>query len=399
MIESKYMPLDGATSVAQAMRQIDPDVVAAYPITPQTEVVQNFSQYVADGLVHTEFVPVESEHAAMSACIGASAAGARVMTATSANGLALMWEMLYIASGMRLPIVLSVVNRALSSPLNIHCDHSDSMGARDSGWLQLYAETGQEAYDNTIQAIRIAENPGLRVPVMSCQDGFITGHGVERVGLLPDDAVRAFIGSYDPPITLLDVEHPVTMGAWDFTDYYFEHKRQQTEAINNAMPTIEAVRAEYAELSGRPQPTLDMYGMDDADYVIVVLSSTAGTSRAVARELNAKGKKVGVLKPRVFRPFPAKQIVGALQGRKAVAVLDRAISFGAHQGMGPLFGDITSALYNEGVNGLQIVDYIYGLGGRDTIPAHIESVYADLEKINAAGDGGRKVRYLGLREP
>jgi pyruvate ferredoxin oxidoreductase alpha subunit len=397
--QSKYMPLDGATSVAQAMRQIDPDVVAAYPITPQTEVVQNFSQYVADGMVHTEFVPVESEHAAMSACVGASAAGARVMTATSANGLALMWEMLYIASGMRLPIVLSVVNRALSSPLNIHCDHSDSMGARDSGWLQLYAETGQEAYDNTIQAIRIAENPALLVPVMSCQDGFITGHGVERVGLLPDDAVRTFVGSYDPSVTLLDVDNPVTMGAWDFTDYYFEHKRQQTEAINNAMPIIEAVRAEYAELSGRPQPILDMYGMDDADYVIVVLSSTAGTSRAVARELNTKGKKVGVLKPRVFRPFPAKQIVAALQGRKAVAVLDRAISFGAHQGMGPLFTDITSALYNEGVNGLKIVDYIYGLGGRDTIPTHIESVYADLEEISAAGDGDRKVRYLGLREP
>ena len=255
MVESTYLPLDGANAVSQAMRQIEPDVVAAYPITPQTAVVQNFSQYVADGIVNTEFVPVESEHAAMSACVGSSAAGARVMTATAANGLALMWEMLYIASGMRLPIVLTVVNRALSSPLNIHCDHSDSMGARDSGWLQLYAESGQEAYDNTIQALRIAEDAGLLLPVMSCQDGFITGHGVERVGILPDEAVTEFVGTYEPEHYLLDTDHPVTMGAWDFTDYYFEHKRQQSEAMQGAMPIIEKVCAEYEALSGRRSST------------------------------------------------------------------------------------------------------------------------------------------------
>ena len=398
MVQSKYMPLDGANAVSQAMRQINPDVVAAYPITPQTAVVQNFSQYVADGIVGTEFVPVESEHAALSACIGASAAGARAMTATAANGLALMWEMLYIASGMRLPIVMTVVNRALSSPLNIHCDHSDSMGARDAGWIQLYAETGQEAYDNTIQAVRIAENPDLLIPVMSCQDGFITGHGVERVGILPDEAVRDFVGTHKPKYSLLDTDNPVTVGAWDFTDYYFEHKRQQSEAINNAMPIVEAVCAEYAELSGRPQPILDMYGMDDAEYAIVVLSSTAGTSRAVAREWRAKGHKVGVLKPRVYRPFPAKQIVEAIKGCKAVAVLDRAISFGAPQGQGPLFTDTVAALYTEGVAGLQIVDYIFGLGGRDTVPFMIDSVFRDLQAIGASGDRGPMVRYLGLRE-
>ena len=398
MVKSTYMPLDGANSVSQAMRQIDPDVVAAYPITPQTAVVQNFSQYVADGIVHTEFVPVESEHAAMSASIGASAAGARVMTATAANGLALMWEMLYIASGMRLPIVLTVVNRALSSPLNIHCDHSDSMGARDAGWIHLYAETGQEAYDNTVQAIRIAEHPDLLVPVMSCQDGFITGHGVERVGVLPDDAVREFVGAYEPKSYLLDVDHPVTMGAWDFTDYYFEHKRQQSEAINNAMPIIEAVGAEYAALSGRSQPILDEFGMDDADVAIVVLSSTAGTSRSVARQLRAKGIKAGVLKPRVYRPFPAEKIVSAIKGCKAVAVMDRAISFGAPHGMGPLFTDVTSALFNEGVCSLPIVNYIYGLGGRDTTPPMIEAIYDDLQDLAASGDRGQLVRYAGLRD-
>ncbi|OGO06942.1 MAG: pyruvate ferredoxin oxidoreductase [Chloroflexi bacterium RBG_13_56_8] len=398
VVESRYMPLDGANAVSQAMRQINPDVVAAYPITPQTAVVQHFSQYVADGAVDTEFVPVESEHAAMSACVGASAAGARVMTATAANGLALMWEMLYIASGMRLPIVLTVVNRALSSPLNIHCDHSDAMGARDSGWVQLFAETGQEAYDNTIQSVRIAEHSGLLTPVMSCQDGFITGHGVERVGLLPDDAVKAFVGTYTPEYALLDTDNPITMGAWDFTDYYFEHKRQQTEAMNGALPIIEAVSAEYAALSGRPQPILDMYEMDDADYAIIVLSSTAGTSRAVAREWRARGMKVGILKPRVFRPFPAASIVEAIANCKAVAVLDRAISFGAPQGMGPLFADVTAALYNEGVCGLKIVNYIFGLGGRDALPPMIESVFEDLQALDATGKREPMVRYLGLRE-
>jgi pyruvate ferredoxin oxidoreductase alpha subunit len=391
------MPLDGANAVSQAMRQIDPDVVAAYPITPQTAVVQNFSQYVADGIVHTEFVPVESEHAAMSACIGASAAGARVMTATAANGLALMWEMLYIASGMRLPIVLTVVNRALSSPLNIHCDHSDSMGARDSGWLQLYAETGQEAYDNTLQAVRIAENAGLLLPVMSCQDGFITGHGVERVGILPDEAAREFVGEYNPKYALLNTDVPVTMGAWDFTDYYFEHKRQQTEAMNNSLPIVQAVSEEYAKLSGRAQPIIDCYGMDDAEYAIVVLSSTAGTTRAVVRQLRAKGVKVGVVKPRLYRPFPATQIIDAIKGCKAVAVLDRAIAFGAMYGSGPLFGDVTSALFNQSVADLEIINYIYGLGGRDTMPAHIESVFQDLQQIASSGARGDVVRYLGLR--
>lgn len=396
MVKSKYMPLDGANAVSQAMRQINPHVVAAYPITPQTAVVQNFSQYVADGIVDTEFVPVESEHAAMSACVGASAAGARVMTATAANGLALMWEMLYIAAGMRLPIVLTVVNRALSAPLNIHCDHSDSMGARDAGWIHFYAETGQEAYDNTIKALKIAEHPDIQLPVMSCQDGFITGHGVERVGLLPDEAVKEFVGTYEPKYALLDTDHPVTMGAWDFTDYYFEHKRQQNEVLNNCLPIIEAVSKDLEQLSGRDQSIVDCFGMDDAEIAIVVLSSAAGTTRAVVRELRAKGVKAGVVKPRLFRPFPAQQIVDAIKNCKAVAVLDRAISFGAMGGCGPLFLDVTSALFNLGVQ-LPVVNYIYGLGGRDTMPSDIESAFADLQKIADTGTRGELVRYLGLR--
>ncbi|NLD44497.1 MAG: pyruvate ferredoxin oxidoreductase, partial [Chloroflexi bacterium] len=248
------------------------------------------------------------------------------------------------------------------------------------GWLHFYAESGQEAYDNTIKAIRIAEHPGLLTPVMSCQDGFITGHGVERVGILPDEAVREFVGNYQPKHALLDIANPVTMGARDFTDYYFEHKRQQTAAIEGALPII------------------DTYGMEDAEYAIIVLSSTAGTARTVARGLRAKGQKVGLVKPCVFRPFPAKQIVDIIKNCKAVAVLDRAISFGSPQGMGPLFLDTAAALYNEGVSGLPIVDYIYGLGGRDTVPPMVESVYADLAKIGATGERGTMVRYLGLRD-
>lgn len=399
MAKSTVMALDGAKAVANAMRQVNPDVVAAYPITPQTEIVQNFSQFVADGLVDTEFIPVESEHAAMSACIGAAAAGGRVMTATASAGLALMWEVVYVAASMRLPIVMSVVNRALSAPLNIHCDHSDSMGARDAGWIQIYAETAQEAYDNTLQAIRIAEHPALRVPVMSMQDGFITGHGVERVEILDDAEVKKFIGTYQPQHSLLDVDHPATYGAWDFYDFYFEHKRQQTDALSKAMPIIVQVGEEYGRLTGRRYGIFDPYEMDDAEVAIVVLSSTAGTARMVVKALRQKGIKIGLLRPRVFRPFPAQELTEALKNVKVVAVLDRSIAFGAMGGAGPLFLELCAALYTYGNGrGPQVVDYIFGLGGRDVLPAYIERAAQDILHIAETGERGDLVRYLGLRE-
>lgn len=399
MTKSTVMALDGAKAVAHVMRQINPDVVAAYPITPQTEVVQNFSQFVADGLVDTEFVTAESEHGAMSACIGASAAGGRVMTATASAGLALMWEVVYVAASMRLPIVMSVVNRALSAPLNIHCDHSDSMGARDAGWIQIYAETAQEAYDNTLQAIRIAEHPDLLVPVMSMQDGFITGHGVERVETLDDEEVKKFIGTYKPQHSLLDVDNPATYGAWDFYDFYFEHKRQQTDAMSKAMPIIVQVGEEYGKLTGRKYGIFDPYEMDDAEVAIVVLSSTAGTSRMVVKALRKKGIKIGLIRPRVFRPFPAQELAEALKDVKAVAVLDRSISFGAMDGAGPLCLELCAALYAHGTGqGPQVVDYIFGLGGRDVIPAYIEQAAQDILHIAETGERGDLVRYLGLRE-
>ena len=398
MAKSKIRALDGAHAVAEAMRQINPDVVAAYPITPQTAVVQTFSNFVADGLVDTEFVAVESEHGAMSTCIGASAAGGRVMTATASAGLALMWEVVYVASSLHLPIVMPVVNRALSAPLNIHCDHSDSMGTRDAGWIQLYSENPQEAYDNVIQAVRIAER--LLAPVMVMQDGFITGHGVERVEVLDDGVAKGFIGEYKPKHSLLDVDNPATYGSWDMYDFYFEHKRQQTDKLSKAMPIIVEVGEEYGKLTGRKYGIFDAYEMDDAEMAIVVLSSSAGTARMVVRGLRQKGVKIGLIKPRVFRPFPAQEFVEALANVKAVGVLDRSIVFGAMNGdgPGPLYLELCAALFAAGNTTTRVANYIFGLGGRDIIPAYIEQVAQDLAEIAETGEVKSAVGYLGLRE-
>ena len=397
MVESTRKALDGAHACAEAMRQINPDVLAAYPITPQTAIVQTFSQYVADGRVDTEFIPVESEHAAMSACVGAASAGGRVMTATAANGLALMLEIVYIAASGRLPIVMPVVNRALSAPLNIHCDHSDSMMARDSGWIQLYSESAQEAYDNLIQAIRIAEHPDVLLPVMVMLDGFITGHGLERMDVLDDAAVQEFIGTYTAKHSLLDVDNPVTFGAWDMYDYYFEHKRQQTDAMSKAMPVIVDVGKEFGKEFGRDYGVFDPYAMDDAELAIIVLSSAAGTARTTVKELRAKGLKIGLLKPRVIRPFPAQELAAALKNVKAVAVLDRSISFGAMDGAGPLFLEVCAALFAAGAK-TTVLDYIYGLGGRDVVPQHIQQVASNLQDVAGTGKVKSLVNYLGLRE-
>ena len=398
MAKSKITALDGAHAVAEAMRQINPDVVAAYPITPQTAIVQTFSNFVADGLVDTEFVAVESEHGAMSTCIGASAAGGRVMTATASAGLALMWEVVYVAASLHLPIVMPVVNRALSAPLNIHCDHSDSMGTRDAGWMQLYSENPQEAYDNVIQAVRIAE--GLLSPVMVMQDGFITGHGVEGVNVLDDGVVKGFIGEYKPKHSLLDVDNPATYGSWDMYDFYFEHKRQQTDKLSKAMPVIVEVGKEYGKLTGREYGIFETHGMDDAEMAIIALSSAAGTARMVVRGLREKGVKIGLIKPRVFRPFPAKEFAEALAGVKAVGVLDRSIVFGAMNGdgPGPLYLELCAALFAAGNTSTRVADYIFGLGGRDIIPAYIEQVAQDLAKIAETGEVKAPISYLGLRE-
>ena len=393
----KYEALTGDQAVATAMRQINPDVVAAYPITPQTETVEFFAEYVANGEVTTDFICVESEHSAMSACVGASAAGARVMTATSSQGLALMWEIVYIAASYRCPIVMSLVNRALSGPINIHCDHSDVMGARDSGWIILFSENNQEAYDNVIQAVRIAEHPDVLLPVMVCQDGFITSHAMERVEVYDDDDVQAFVGTYRPKHPLLDVDNPITYGALHFYDYYYESKRQQAEAMENARRVIPEITDEFNRKFGRNYGLFEAYRLDDADVAIVVVNSTAGTAKVVVDGLRAQGLKVGLLKPRLFRPFPAKELAEALRHLKAVAVMDRSIAFGYLNNAGPLFIELTAALALNSVH-IPVVNYIFGLGGRDIKPSEIESVYRDLLQVAETGRVERLVTYLGVRE-
>ncbi len=387
--------LSGNEAIAVAMRQINPDVVAAFPITPSTEIPQYFSQFVSNGQVQTEFVPVESEHSAMSACVGAQAAGGRTMTATSANGLALMWEVLYIAAAMKLPITMSCVNRALSGPLNIHNDHSDSMGARDSGWIQLYSETNQEAYDNAIQAIRIGEHKDVMLPVMVCQDGFITSHAVENIDLLEDDKVKAFVGEYKPEHYLLNSEEQMAVGPLDLPVHCFEHKREQAESMINAKKVILEVAQEFEKLSGRKYELFEKYKLEDAEVAVVIINSTAGTAKTVVDAFREKGIKAGLLKIRVFRPFPEEEIVEAIKHIKVLAVMDKAEGFSAVGG--PLGAEIKSALYGR-ADGIKVVNFIYGLGGRDVKADDIEQVYNELLSIQKSGKVGETYRYLGVRE-
>lgn len=394
-VKGKLMALEGDNAIAEAMRQINPDVVAAYPITPQTEIVMTFSEFVSQGLVDTELIPVESEHAALSACIGAALAGARTQTATCGPGLALMWEMLWVASGWRLPIVMHITNRAFNTPLNILCSHDDSMGSRDACWIQLYAETQQEAYDHVLQAVRIAEHPEVLLPVMCCLDGFVLSHTLAPVEVLPDEMVKKWVGEYSPRYSVLDVDHPVTYGAADFTDYYFEHKRPQWEAMAKASGVIMEIGEEYGKLTGRPYRFIDTYRLEDAEVAIVILGATAGAVRVAVDRLRAKGIRAGMLRIRCFRPFPADAVAEALQGLKAVAVLERTGFFGA-QG-NPVFTEVATALYLKGIR-IPLTNYIFGLGGRDTVPEQICTVYEDLIDMARSGKTEPVFRYLGLRE-
>ena len=386
--------LSGNEASAIAMKQINPDVVAAFPITPSTEIPQYFSTFVSNGTVDTEFVAVESEHSAMSACIGAEAAGARAMTATSSNGLSLMWEMIYIASSTRLPIVMSLVNRAVSGPLNIHNDHSDAMGVRDAGWIMLFSENNQEAYDNLIMAHRIAEHKDVLLPLMVCQDGFITSHSIENIELLEDEKVKEFVGKYTPEHYLLNRDEPIAVGPMDLQAYLFEHKFAQAQAMRNAKKVILDVAADFEKMTGRKYSFFEEYKLDDAELVLVCMNSTAGTSKVVVDELREKGIKAGLLKIRVYRPFPAEEIAKALSNAKAIAVLDKADSLNAVGGA--LFSDVTSAMFVNNIN-IPTVNYIYGIGGRDTTTKDIHSVYSDLQEIVNTNKVNNPYRYLGVR--
>lgn len=386
--------LSGNEAVAYAMKQVDPDVIGAFPITPSTEIPEYFARYVANGEVHTEFVTVESEHSSMSVCVGAQAAGARSVCATSSCGLALMYEMLYVAASSRLPITLVCVNRALSGPININNDHSDSMGARDSGWVQIYAENNQEAYDNFLMAPLIGEAKNVRLPVMTCMDGFITSHAVENIELLDTEAVRKFVGPYEPENFLLKKENPLAVGPYDVTQFYMEHKVMEAEAMMAAKARILEVAAAFEKFSGRHYGLMDCYRMEDADFALVLIGSSAGTAREAADELRGQGVKAGVVKLRVFRPFPAQELAEALKNTRAVAVLDKSESFSGNGG--PLFAETRSALYDLEKRP-QLVDVVYGLGGRDFRVEDAKAVYTRLQKIAETGETGPVYSHLGVR--
>ena len=387
--------LSGNEAVAEALRQINPDVFPAFPITPSTEIPQYFASFVANGKVDTEFIPVESEHSSMSAAIGASAAGARALTATSSCGLAFMWEELYIAASNRLPLALALVNRALSGPININCDHSDSMGARDSGWIQMYAENNQEAYDNMVQAFRISEHKDVKLPIMICQDGFITSHAVENIELLEDEEVRSFVGEYKPENYLLNPDCPMAVGPYSVTDYYMEAKRNQAEGMRHVEQVVLDIAKEFAELSGREYGLFEAYRLEDAERAVVMIGSAAGTTNDAIDRLREKGEKVGLLKIRLYRPFPAHAIAEALKNVKAVAVMDRAEGYSNHGG--PLGADVMAALFRARSTALA-ANIIYGLGGRDVRVEDMEQVFEDLQTMIDQNDAGETYRYMGLRE-
>ncbi len=387
--------LSGNEAVAEALRQINPDVFPAFPITPSTEIPQYFASFVANGKVDTEFIPVESEHSSMSAAIGASAAGARALTATSSCGLAFMWEELYIAASNRLPLALALVNRALSGPININCDHSDSMGARDSGWIQMYAENNQEAYDNMVQAFRISEHKDVKLPIMICQDGFITSHAVENIELLEDEEVRSFVGEYKPENYLLNPDCPMAVGPYSVTDYYMEAKRNQAEGMRHVEQVVLDIAKEFAELSGREYGLFEAYRLEDAERAVVMIGSAAGTTKDAIDHLREKGEKVGLLKIRLYRPFPAHAIAEALKNVKAVAVMDRAEGYSNHGG--PLGADVMAALFRARSTALA-ANIIYGLGGRDVRVEDMEQVFEDLQTMIDQNDAGETYRYMGLRE-
>jgi len=392
---AKIVAVTGNEASANALRQVNPDVCAVYPITPQTDMMQRFASFVSDGKVKTELILVESEHSSMSACVGASAGGGRVITATSSQGLALMWEILFIASGTRLPIVMPVVNRALSAPLNIHGDHSDAMYSRDTGWIQLWSENGQEAYDNTIQAFRIAEHMDVRLPAMVCMDGFIISHSIERIEYLEDDEVRNFVGEFKPVNPLLDLEHPVSYGPLILPDYYMEFRKAQDEVESKVAGVVLDVAADFEKMSGRKYGLFEAYRLDDADIGLVILNSAAGTSKDVVDEFRNRGIRAGLLKPRLYRPFPYNEVGEALKHLKAVCVLDRADSFGGSYG--PLFADITASLYPFKEKPI-LINKIYGLGGRDYLPEHASLVLGELAGIADTGAVKSLKEYIGVRE-
>lgn len=382
---TRIKAMAGGYAVAEALRQIHPDVMAVYPITPQTPIIETFAKMKADGEVTTEIVQVESEHSAMSATVGASASGARAVTATSSQGLLYMAEVLPVASGLRLPIVMCVSSRSLSAPLNIHGEHGDVMAARDLGWIQIFAENVQEAYDNVIIATKLAEVTD--VPVMPIMDGFHTSHTTERIEICDDKTVRRFVGTRLAESSLLDFKNPVSFGALALQNSYFEFKLDQDNAIRKAKNEYKKICAEYKKISGRKIGLIEPYKLDDAKSAIVIMGATTGTAKEAVDALRARGEKVGLLSIKLFRPFPHEEVGKELAHIRKIAVLDRAISFGAYP---PLYQDVAVSMQHAASKKYEIASYIYGLGGRDTMREHMERVFKDL----ASGEISDKIKYL-----
>ena len=391
----KRVLMSGNEAVATALRQINPDVFPAFPITPSTEIPQYFSNYVSNGLVDTEFITVESEHSSMSAAMGASAAGARALTATSSAGLAFMWEVLGVAASSRLPVALAAVCRALTGPLNINCDHSDTMGARDSGWIQLYAEDNQEAYDNMVMAFNIAEHKDVMLPIMICQDGFITSHAMMNMELLDDETVKAFVGEREPSEYLLNPDETFAVGPYAVSDYYMESRKAQAHAMENAKQVILDVARDFEKISGRKYGLIEEYRMDDAEYAVVIIGSAAGTTKDAIDKMRADGDKVGLIKVRSFSPFPGREIAQSLKKCKAVAIMDRSEAFSTNGG--PLGAETMQAMYTEKCSALTI-DIMFGIGGRDVRVEDMINVYETLKNIAETGETGPTYRYMGLRD-
>ncbi len=387
--------LSGNEAIATAMRQINPDVFAMFPITPSTEIPQYYAQYVADRKVDTEFICVESEHSAMSACLGAEAAGVRAVTATSSAGLSYMNEVLYVAGSLRLPVVLAVSCRALTGPININHDYSDSFAERDSGFIQLYGENNQEVYDNYLMAHRIAEHPDVRLPLMVCEDGFITSHAIENIELEEDAAVKAFVGEYKPENYLLKEENPLAVGPYGVSAYYMEARVAQAHAMMNAKRVILDVAADFEKTFGRKYGFFEAYKMDDAEVAMVIMGSSAGTAKVAADELRAAGIKAGVVKIRVFRPFPGEELAEVLKNCKAVAVMDKSEGFSACGG--PLFAETAGAMINID-NRPKMIDIVFGLGGRDFTVNAAKSVFDRLTDIVKTGETGPVYTHMGQRE-
>lgn len=391
----KKVLMSGNEAVATALRQINPDVFPAFPITPSTEIPQYFSNYVSNGLVDTEFITVESEHSSMSAAMGASAAGARALTATSSAGLAFMWEVLGVTASSRLPVALAAVCRALTGPLNINCDHSDTMGARDSGWIQLYAEDNQEAYDNMVMAFNIAEHKDVMLPIMICQDGFITSHAMMNMELLDDETVKNFVGEREPVDYLLNPEEKFAVGPYAVSDYYMESRKAQAHAMENAKQVILDVAKDFEKISGRKYGLIEEYKMNDAEYAMVIIGSAAGTAKVAVDQMRADGEKVGLIKIRSFRPFPGAEIAASLKKCKAVAVMDRSEAFSTNGG--PVGAETMQAMYTAGCTA-KAINIMYGIGGRDVTVEDMKGVYTTLMEIAKTGETGPTYRYMGLRD-